>query len=256
MRVRHWEDRGEDESSGKRPRSKLSSFYFCYFFTETKNNRNTLRALKQFSIKVRHCRPRALRMAFPQLVLPLALQSVSPALSAFHINRARRRIRSGGEEVEKEADLADTHCQRCRRFQLDGSADTRLVRDNKHRPSASVILQKTCRSCGFTRRTPLVKDGAALFPNRRKRNRQNRNLNPPGTKMEVEGKTQSAARTQSPPAAQTSQVREPTASTSDGPKKPKNRKARSGLQEMLERKRKQDQAKSTGTSLTSFLQEL
>jgi hypothetical protein len=72
--------------------------------------------------------------------------------------------------------------------------------------------------------------------------------------MEMEGKTQSAAQTLSPPPI--IPVKEPTASTSDGQKKSKNRKARPGLQEMLERKRKQDQAESTGTSLASFLQGL
>ena len=195
--------------------------------------------------------------------LPLTLHSISPVLSAIHINRARRRARSGGEEEEKErerpvGDLADTHCLNCGRFQLDGSADTRLVRDNKLRPS-SVILQKTCRSCGFTRRSPLVKGGAGAFPNQRKRNRQNSNLNSLEAQMEMERNTQSVVRTQSPPitlAKQPARTQEPTASTSGGPKKPKNRKAKSGLQEMLERKKKQDQAKSTGTSLASFLQGL
>lgn len=198
------------------------------------------------------------------LTLPLTLQSISPVLSAFHINRARRRLRSGGGEEDDERDqpiydLADTHCPGCRRFQLDGSADTRLVRDNKHhRGSSSVILQKTCGSCGFTRRTPLVKPGADVFQNRRTRNRQNRNLKLPGTTTEAEGKTQSAARAQSPPITPVT-VTQPSqeTSTSDRSKKLKNRKARSGLQEMLERKRKQDQIKSTGTSnLASFLQKL
>ena len=150
--------------------------------------------------------------------------------------------KEGGRPID---DLSDTHCLRCGRFQLDGSADTRLVRDNKPRSSA-VILQKTCRSCGFTRRSPLVKGGAAAFQNQRKRNRQNPNLNPPEMQMEMERETQSAAtQTQSLPD-----------STSGGQKKPKNRKTRSGLQEMLERKRKQDQAASKGTSLASFLQRL
>jgi len=190
------------------------------------------------------------------LALPLTLQSISPALAAIHANRARHHLRSGGEEEEKERerlveDLKDTHCPRCGRFQLDGSADTRLVRDNKPRSSA-VILQKTCRSCGFTRRSPLVKGGAAAFQNQRKRNRQNPNLNPPEAQMEMKRKTQS------PPVESVTQpVQEPTASTSGGQKRSGNRKARSGLQEMLERKRKQDQATtSTGTSLASFLQGL
>jgi hypothetical protein len=75
----------------------------------------------------------------------------------------------------------------------------------------------------------------------------------------MEGETQSMLGTQSPPvvsAAQPSQVQGPTASTSEGPKKSKSRKGRSGLQEMLERKRKQDEAKSSGTTLASFLQGL
>ena len=188
--------------------------------------------------------------------LPLTLQPISPALAAIHITRARRCARSGGEEEEKERDrlvddLKDTHCLRCGRFQLDGSADTRLVRDNKPRSSA-VILQKTCRSCGFTRRSPLVKGGAAAFQNQRKRNRQNPNLNPPEAQMEMKRKTQSP-----PPESVTEPIQQPTASTSGGQKKSRNRKARSGLQEMLERKRKQDQATtSTGTSLASFLQGL
>ena len=64
--------------------------------------------------------------------------------------------------------------------------------------------------------------------------------------------------TQSPPVESLTQpVQEPTASTSGGQKRSRNRKARSGLQEMLERKRKEDQATtSTGTSLASFLQGL
>jgi RNase P subunit RPR2 len=196
------------------------------------------------------------------MALPFTLHQISPALSAIHVNRARHRARSGGEEGDKErerlgGDLADTHCLGCGRFQLDGSADTRLVRDNKPRSSA-VILQKACRSCGFTRRTPLVKGGAAAFQNQRKRKRQHSNLKPPEPQGEMEGKTQSAARTQSPPSVKrpAAQAQNPTASTSDGQKKSKNRKARTGLQEMLERKRQQDQAKSTGTSLASFLQTL
>lgn len=196
-----------------------------------------------------------LQMTLQQLTLPLTLHSISPILSAIHVNRARRR--PGGEGEEKERDrlvdhLADTHCPRCGRFQLDGSADTRLVRDNKSRPSA-VILQKTCRSCGLTRRSPLVKGGAAAFQNRRKRNRHNPDLKPTAAQMEVERKTQSV---QSPPitsVTQPAQVGKPTAPTS---KKPRNRKARSGLQEMLEKKRRQDQVESTGTSLASFLQGL
>jgi RNase P subunit RPR2 len=232
--------------------------FIVIYLQEQRTIKHIRRAFNQYSINCRHCRPRALWMALHQLAIPLALHSISPALSAFHINRARRCLRSGGEEEEKERDqsiidLAGTHCPRCRRFQLDGSADTRLVRDNKHRTPSSVILQKTCRSCGFTRRTPLLKPGAAVFQNRRKRNRQNLNLKPPGTKVEMERKTQSTAReTQSPsitPVAQPPHVR-------DGPKKTKNRKARSGLQEMLERKRKQDQTESAGTSLASFLQGL
>lgn len=195
--------------------------------------------------------------------LPLTLHSASPALSAIHINRARRRLRSGGEEEEKQRDrpiddLADTHCIRCGRFQLDGSADTRLVRDNKTRPSA-VILQKTCRSCGFTRRSPLVKDGAAAFQNQRRRNRQNPNSKSPVPQTEMERKPQSAPRSQSPQitsVAQPVEGQNPTVPTSGGSNKSKNRKARSGLQEMLEKKRKQDQMKSTGTSLASFLQGL
>ena len=195
--------------------------------------------------------------------LPLTIQPASPALSAIHINRARRRVRSGGEGEEKERewlveDLADTHCLRCGRFQLDGSRDTRLVRNNKPRPLA-VILQQTCRSCGFTRRSPFVKGGAAAFQNRRRRNRQNPNLNSLEAQMEMERNTQSVARAQSPPTTSVTQPvrnQEPMTSASDGPKKSKNRKARSGLQEMLERKKKQDQAKSTGTSLASFLQGL
>jgi len=198
-------------------------------------------------------------MSSRRLALPLTLQSISPELSAIHVNRARHHLRFGGEE-EKEVertvdDLADTHCLSCGRFQLDGSADTRLVRDNKPR-SSSVTLQKTCRSCGFTRRSHLVKGGAAAFQNQRKRNRQNPNLKPPGTQMEME---RSDAQIQSPPitlVTQPSKAQKPLASTSDGLKKSKNRKARSGLQEMLERKRKQDQVKSPGTSLASFLQGL
>lgn len=204
-----------------------------------------------------------IQMSSQHLAVPLTLQSISPTLAAFHVNRMGRHVRSGGEEEEKEEervidDLENTHCPRCRRFQLDGSADTRLVRDNKHR-STSVILQKSCGSCGFTRRSPLVKRGPILFQNQRKRNQQISNLNPPGTKSEVEGNTQPGTRIQTPPIAPAPpqfQVTEPAASTSDGPKKPKNRKARSGLQEMLERKRKQDQAKSAGTTLASFLQGL
>jgi len=194
------------------------------------------------------------------LVLPLTLHSVSPALSAIHINRARHHPRSGGEEGEKERErpvdnLADTHCLKCGRFQLDGSADTRLVRDNKRRASA-VILQKTCRSCGFTRRSHLVKGGAAAFQNQRKRNRHNPNLKTPGTQMEMEKKNESVVRSLSP-VAQPVQAQKPTASTSGGSKKSKNmRKARPGLQEMLERKREQDQAKSTGASLATFLRGL
>jgi len=196
-------------------------------------------------------------MATQPLVLPLTLQSISPVLSAIHINRARHHPRSGGEEEEKGRErpvdnLADTHCLKCGRFQLDGSADTRLVRDNKPRASA-VILQKTCRSCGFTRRSSLVKGGAAAFQNRRKRNRQNPNLNPPGTQVEMGEKTHSAIRSQSP-VIQPVQTQKPTASTSGGSKKSKSRKARSGLQEMLERKRNQE--KPTGTSLATFLQGL
>ena len=188
-------------------------------------------------------------MTLQPLAIPLTLQSISPTLSAFHVDRERRRPRFGGEGEEKER---DTHCPRCRRFQLDGSADTRLVRDNKHRSPSSVILQKTCRSCGFTRRTALVKAGAAVFQNRRKRNRQNQNLKPTPTKVGMEGKTQSVAQTPPTSAPQPPQVREPA----DGPKKRKNRKGRPGLQEMLDRKRKRDQAESTGTSLASFLQGL
>ena len=191
-----------------------------------------------------------------QHLLPLTLQSISPALAAIHANRARHHPRPGGGEEEKERerlveDLNDTHCPSCGRFQLDGSADTRLVRDNKPRSSA-VILQKTCRSCGFTRRSLLVKGGAAAFQNQRKRNRQAPNLDPPEAQMEMGGKTQS------PPVESVTQpVQDPTASTSGGQKRSRNRKARSGLQEMLERKRKQDQATtSTGTSLASFLQGL
>ena len=188
--------------------------------------------------------------------LPLILQSISPTLSAFHVGRMRCRLRSGGEEEEKEGerpigDLAETHCARCRRFQLDGSADTRLVRDNKLR-SSSVILQKSCRSCGFTRRVPLVKGGAAIFQNQRRRNRQNPNPKHPGTKSEMEEQALPAARAQTPPV--TPQSRE--SATSDVPKKSKNRKSRPGLKEMLERKRKQDQVQSTGTSLASFLEGL
>ena len=196
-------------------------------------------------------------MASQRLALPLTLQPISPALSAIHVARARRHLRCGGEEDETERDqpadeLADTHCLSCGRFLLDGSADTRLVRDNKSRPS-SVILQKTCRSCGFTRRSPLVKSGAAAFQNQRKRNRQDPNLKPPGTQVEVEKKAQSPPITS---ITQPAPAHKPTASTSDGLKKSKNRKAKSGLQEMLERKRKQDQVKSTATSLASFLQGL
>lgn len=202
-------------------------------------------------------------MVSQKLALPLTLHPISPALSAIHVGRARRSLRSGGEEKEEErerpiGDLTDTHCLGCGRFQLDGSADTRLVRDNKPR-SSSVILQKTCRSCGFIRRSPLVKGGAAAFQNQRKRNRQNPNLNPPEAQMEMERNTQSVARTQSPlitSVTQPARVDKLTASTSDGPKKSKNRKARTGLQEMLERKKKQDQEKLTGTSLASFLQGL
>jgi RNase P subunit RPR2 len=186
------------------------------------------------------------------LALPLTLQSISPVLSAIHINRARHHPRVGEEEEERERpvdNLADTHCLRCGRFQLDGSADTRLVRDNKPRIRA-VIMQQTCRSCGFTRRSPLVKEGAAPFQNRRKRNRQNPNLKTPGTPMKIAKETESPPKT---PVTLPVQAPKPTAST---PKKPKDRKARSGLQEMLERKRKQDQAKSTGTSLATFLQGL
>ena len=206
-------------------------------------------------------------MTSQRLSLPLTLHSISPSLSAIHVNRARSHLRSGGEEGEKEGerlidDLADTHCLGCGRFQLDGSAHTRLVRDNKPRSSA-VILQKTCRSCGFIRRSPLVKGGAAALQNQRKRNRQNPNLKAPETPMEMEvemeGKTQSAP-TRLPPitsiAEPSGQAQEPTGSTSDGPKRSRNRKARPGLQEMLERKRKQDQAKSTDSSLASFLQGL
>jgi len=186
--------------------------------------------------------------------LYLTLQSISPALSAIHVNRARHHARSGGEEEEeREAEqpvdnLADTHCLNCGRFQLDGSADTRLVRDNKPRAPA-VILQKTCRSCGLIRRSPLVKRGAAAFQNRRKRNRQNSNLKQAEMKKETQLPPKTAA-------TQPVQAQQPTASTSDGSKKWKNKKARSGLQEMLERKRKQDQAKPTGTSLATFLQGL
>ena len=199
-------------------------------------------------------------MATQPLVLPLTLQSISPTLSAIHINRARHHPRSGGEEEEKERErpvdnLANTHCLKCGRFQLDGSADTRLARDNKRRASA-VILQKTCRSCGFTQRSHLVKGGAAAFQNRRKRNRHNPNLKTPGTQIEMEKKTESVVRSQSP-VAQPVQAQKPTASTSGGSKKSKNmRKAKPGLQEMLERKREQDQAKSTGASLATFLQGL
>jgi len=192
-----------------------------------------------------------------RLALPLTLQPISPALSAIHVNRVRRNLRSGAEEEEKEVDdLADTHCLGCGRFQLDGSADTRLVRDNKPRPSV-VILQKTCRSCGFTRRSPLVKGGAAAFQSHWKRNRRDPNPKPPGTQMEMERETQSVVRTQSPPIPSVMQPgQKPTPSTSDEQKRSKNRKARPGLREMLERKRKQDQVQSTGTSLASFLQGL
>jgi hypothetical protein len=117
-------------------------------------------------------------------------------------------------------------------------------------------LRRTCRSCGFTRCTPLIKGGAALFQSRRKRNRKH---HLPGTKTEMEAQKQQAPRAQTPPitpaATPSPQLQEPTTS-SDKPKRSKNRKARSGLQEMLERKRKQDQLKSPGTSLGSFLQGL
>ena len=192
-------------------------------------------------------------MAALPLALPLTLQSISPALSAIHINRARYHTRSGGEEEVREAERpvdnpTDTHCLDCGRFQLDGSADTRLVRDNKPRAPA-VILQKTCRSCGFIRRSPLVKRGAAAFQNRRKRNRQNSNLKQAEMKKKIQSPPETAV-------TQPVQAQQPAASASDGSKKWKNRKARSGLQEMLERKRKQDQAKPTGTSLATFLQGL
>ena len=196
-------------------------------------------------------------MALQQLTLPLILHSASPSLSAIHINRVRSRPRPGGEEEAQEAerptgDLADTHCLKCGRFQLDGSADTRLVRDNKPRPSA-VILQKTCRSCGFVNRSPFVKGGAAAFQNLRKRSRRNPNLKSPVTQMEMEKRTQSV-----PPSTitQPAQGKNPAAWVSGGSKKSKNRKARTGLQEMLERKRKQDREKLTGTSLASFLEGL
>ena len=198
-------------------------------------------------------------MSSPYPHLPLILHSISPTLSAFHVGKMRGRLRSGGEEEEKEGErpideLAETHCARCRRFQLDGSADTRLVRDNKLR-SSSVILRKSCRSCGFTRQVPLVKRGAAIFQNQRRRNRQNPNLKHSGTQSEMEEQARPAARAQTPPIRPaTPQARE--SATSDVPKKSKNRKARSGLKEMLERKRKQDEAQSTGTSLASFLEEL
>lgn len=203
-------------------------------------------------------------MSLQPHALPLTLHPISPVLSAIHVGRARRHPRPGGEEEEKGRDrtiddLADTHCLGCGRFQLDGSADTRLVRDNKSRPSA-VILQRTCRSCGFTRRSPLVKGGAAAFQNQRKRNRQNQNPKPAGAQMEVEGKIQSVVRFQSPPVTtvtHSTQAQKLAVPTSDGSGKLKSRKARPGLQEMLERKRKQDQVKSTGTtSLASFLQGL
>ena len=74
--------------------------------------------------------------------------------------------------------------------------------------------------------------------------------------MEMEGKPQS----QSPsitPVTQPTQVQKSTDLAPGGSKKSKNRKARSGLQEMLEKKRKNDQMKkSTGTPLASFLQGL
>jgi len=74
--------------------------------------------------------------------------------------------------------------------------------------------------------------------------------------MEMEKKTLSVPRPQSPPTStitQPAQAKNPAASASGGSK---NRKARSGLQEMLERKRKQDREKLTGTSLASFLEGL
>jgi len=264
--MRHREDRGEDEGGGKKATEGLVRFYFNFLerimTPEQTNSKNNNRYWRLFDIRsktafVIHV---ISKMTSQRLALPLTLQSISPKLSAIHVNRARHHLRSGGEEEEKDGeppinDLADTHCPGCGRFQLDGSADTRLVRDNKPRSSA-VILQKTCRSCGSTRRSHLVKGGAAAFQNQRKRNRQNPNFKPPGTQIEME---RSVARTQSPPitsVTQPSQTQKPLASTSGGPKKSKNRKAISGLQEMLERKRKQDQVKSPGTSLASFLQGL
>lgn len=263
--MRHREDGGEDGSSGKKAAEDKWPVLFYFegtMDTNSKNNRSG-RRLIDFRSKTAIMAHVIRHMALQRLALPLTLQPISPALSAIHVNRARHCLRSGGEEEEKERnrpidEFADTHCLSCGRFLLDGSADTRLVRDNKPRSSA-VILQKTCRSCGFTRRSPLVKGGASTFQSQRKRNRQNPNLKPPGTEVEMERKIQSMARTQSPPITsitQPAQVHKPTASTSDGPKKSKNRKARSGLQEMLERKRKQDQVESTGTSLASFLQGL
>lgn len=244
----------------KRPRAS-SCFYFNFgdtaVSTNSKNNRIGVRRLfdsrSKSAIVVHVILPMSSQ---PPYALPLTLHSISPVLSAIHIIRARRHLRFGGEEEERERDrpiddLADTHCLGCGRFQLDGSADTRLVRDNKSGPSA-VILQKTCRSCGFIRRSPLVKGGAAAFQNQRKHNRQNPNLKSLGTQAEMERKN----RSQSPQITSVAEPAQLTVPTSDGSKGSKNRKARSGLQEMLERKRKRDQIKSTGTSLASFLQGL
>lgn len=262
------------KGSGREKATEVYRHFYFYYFVRAKQWSNKLkrtierRSVERFfhsSIKDRLCNPRDRHMPSQQLVLPLTLHSISPTLSAIHINRARRLSRFGGEEGGEESeqpigDLANTHCPRCGRFQLDGSADTRLVRDNKSR-STVVISQKTCRSCRFTQRSPLVKGGAAVFQNQRirKRNRQNSNLKPTVSQTGMEGETQSVPGTQSLPvvsAAQPSQVQEPTASTSEGPRKSKSRKGRSGLQEMLERKRKQDEAKSSGTTLASFLQGL
>lgn len=173
------------------------------------------------------------------MALPIAfhLQSLSPALAALHVHRARRLQPEDGT-------FDESHCTKCGFFYLDGSSSTRTESSkNKRTRSKQWILKRTCSNCGFVQRLPLEPGNAAFFPKRPKNSDIVKQTTQPPIIVD-----QPATVLPSPRDVTPSQSSKPTSLL-------KNRKKKSGLQEMLARKRQEEQKTSKPQSggLSSFL---
>lgn len=161
-------------------------------------------------------------------MLPL-LHSISPGLAALHTNRAQR---INPDSVSFD----DTHCSRCGFFVLDGRSCTRIVSKSKKTQTRQRSLQRTCSNCGFISRFAIDRGNAGLFPKR------------------IQG-VEVKATVPAPIAPSVIQIVAPVVSSTDPPVvKPKIRKKKAGLQEMLARNRsRQADEQSPGSGLASFL---